>query len=190
MSIEASQTIEPADRPAPARSARSLAFQQAWQAIPKDGFIPEKSAFRPERFAPFLNCIFLVELSDDPARRILIRLAGQTIRDGLGCELRGMNYSDFVPEEHRHDAGSSMQLLFAPRPCGRWVSKEVAHLDGYRQPIEMTQFPMLDSAAGTRLILGIVEGLGSPEPHQADGNFRFENRDREHFIDIGAGMPE
>jgi hypothetical protein len=184
------QTAEPAERPAPVRSARSLAFQQAWQTIPRDGFIPEKSAFRPERFAPFLNCIFLVDLSDDPARRLVIRLAGQTIRDALGRELRGMSYSEFVPEEHRNRSGSSMQLMFAPRPCGRWVSKEIAHLDGYREPIEMTQFPMIDSAAGTRLILGIVEGLGTAVPHQADGHFRVENRDQEFFIDIGAGVPD
>lgn len=188
MRIEANQTLVPTDRPA--RSKRSLAFQKAWETIPRDGLIPEKSAFRPERFAAFLNCIFLVELSDDPARRIVIRLAGQAIRDGLGCELRGMSYADFVPEENRNSAGSSMQLMFGPRPCGRWISKEVAHLDGYREPIEMTQFPMLDSAAGARLILGIAEGFGTLEPHLADGKFRFENRDAERFIDIGAGVPD
>lgn len=189
MRIEANRAIEVEARAAPARSQKSLAFQRAWQAIPKEGFIPEKSSFRPERFAPFLNSIFLVELSDDPARRLLIRLAGQEIRDGLGCELRGMSYSDFVPEEHRNLAGSSMQLMFGPRPCGRWVGKEVVHFDGYREPIEMTQLPMIDGASGTRLVIGIVEGFGAQESHRIDGKFRFESRDREYFIDIGAGVP-
>lgn len=190
MRIEANRAIEMDTRAAPARSQKSLAFQKAWEAIPKEGFIPEKSSFRPERFASFLNSIFLVELSDDPARRLLIRLAGQAIRDGLGCELRGMSYADFVPEEHRSQAGNSMQLMFGPRPCGRWIGKEVAHLDGYREPIEMTQLPMIDSATGAHLVIGIVEGFGLLEPHQADGKFRFESRDREYFIDIGAGVPD
>ncbi|MFN3933395.1 MAG: PAS domain-containing protein [Parvibaculum sp.] len=190
MRIEANQTIEPDERPVPARSPKSLAFQKAWEAIPKEGLIPDKSSFRPERFAQFLNSIFLVELSSDPARRIVFRIVGQTIRDALGRELRGMSYSDFVPEEHRSQAGSSMQLMFGPRPCGRWVGKEVVHLDGYREPVEMTQLPMTDNATGARLVIGIVEGFGTPEPHSADGKFRFESRNGEYFFDIGAGVPD
>lgn len=188
--IEANRTIEVGTRAAPARSQKSLAFQQAWASIPKEGLVPDKSAFRPERLAAFLNDIFLVELTDNPGHRLTFRLAGQAIRDGVGCELRGMNYSDFVPAVHREHAGSSMLLMFGPRPCGRWISKEVVHPDGFHEPIELTQLPMLDAATGTRLILGIAEGFGTLERHEGDGNFLLENRDVEHFIDIGAGVPE
>lgn len=168
----------------------SFAFQQAWLAIPKEGLIPDKSAFRPERLAAFLNNIFLVEFTDNPGHRLNFRLAGQAIRDGVGRELRGMNYSDFVPAAHRDHAGHSMNLMFGPRPCGRWVSKEIVHMDGFHEPIELTQFPMLDAAAGTRLILGIAEGFGTLVRHEGNGNFHFENRDAEYFIDIGAGVPD
>lgn len=54
----------------------------------------------------------------------------------------------------------------------------------------MTQLPMTDNATGARLVIGIVEGFGAPEPHSADGKFRFESRNREYFFDIGAGVPE
>lgn len=176
----------------PARSAKSIAFQEAWAGIPKSAFIPDKADFRPERLKAFLNDVYLVELHDEADRRVLFRLAGQSIRDGLGIDMRGLNYTDFVPSEHRERSGISMQLLFGPVPCGRWVRKEIVHRDGFRELIQLTQFPMTDLASGARLVLGIVEGFGEDHTHaDADeGNFRFENLDMEHFIDIGAGVPD
>lgn len=174
----------------PSRSEKSRAFETAWAAIPKTGFIPDKAAFRPERFARFLNDIYLIELNDEPGQRLLFRLAGQTIRDGLGLELKGQNYIDFVPPEHRESSGLSMHLMFGERPCGRWVGKEVVHTDGYRQPVQLTQFPMTELAAGKRLVLGIAEGLGPVLEHDANGAFRFESREAECFIDTGAGVPD
>ncbi|MBA4209944.1 MAG: hypothetical protein C0454_10485 [Parvibaculum sp.] len=187
--IEAARREETKSCPPRKRSARSLAFQQAWAAIPKQGFIPDKSDFRPESLAPFLNDIYLVEFTGEAERRLVFRLAGQTIRDALGIDLRGLSYADFVPEEHRFHAGKSMELMFGPHPCGRWIGKDIAHLDGYREPVELTQFPMLDRASGTRLILGIAEGFGMSDRHEAAGKFCFECREAERFIDIGAGLP-
>ncbi len=174
---------------APRRSERSLAFEAAWRRIPKTGFIPDKTAFRPERFVPFLNDIYLVELHDDAERRLVFRLAGETIRDAVGLDLKGQNYADFVPPEHRERSGLSMRLMFGPRPCGRWVGKEIVHTDGYRRPIELTQFPLMDTDGGTRLVIGIAEGFASALEHEGDGAFRFESREEECFIDIGAGLP-
>lgn len=153
-------------------------------------FIPDKAEFRPERLVPFLTDIYLVELHDDPGSRLLFRLAGETIREALGLELKGHNYADFVPPEHRERSGLSMRQMFGARPCGRWVGKEVVHTDGYRRPIELTQFPMTDFATGAKLVIGIAEGLGPALAHDASGEFRFESREAECFIDIGAGVPE
>jgi hypothetical protein len=172
-----------------ARSERSIGFERAWAAIPKSGAIPDKADFRPERFASFLNDIYLVELHHEEAKRVLFRLAGEHIRNSLGVELRGQNYIDFVPEEHRETSGISMKLMFSPHPCGRWVRKEVVHRDGFRERLDLTQFPMTDKANGLRLILGIAEGFGESFSH-ADGRFRFEHVDGEHFIDIGMGLPD
>lgn len=174
------------------RSAKSVAFQQAWASIPKQGHVPDKADFRPERLKALLNDVYLVELHEETEKRVLFRLAGQSIRDGLGIEMRGLNYTDFVPPEHRESSGISMQLMFGPAPCGRWVRKEIVHRDGFRELIQLTQFPMTDLASGARLVLGIVEGFGEDRAHaEADeGNFRFENLDAEHFIDIGAGLPD
>lgn len=158
-------------------------------AIPRNGFIPDKADFRPERFASFLPDIYLVELHDETERRVMFRLAGERIRNALGRELRGLNYVDFVPEEHREASGTSMKLMFGPRPCGRWVRKEVAHKDGFRERLDLTQLPMTDRANGLQLILGIAEGFGEGSSHMADGRFRFEHLDSEHFIDIGSGLP-
>jgi hypothetical protein len=173
----------------PPRSGTSIAFEQAWSAIHKDGLVPDKAELRPERFAPFLRTAYLVELHDEPERRILFRIAGETIRNALGVDLRGRNYIDFVPEPHRETSGISMNLMFAPRPCGRWVRKEVVHRDGFRQILDLTQFPVSDRASGHRLVIGIVEGFGEDSVHAPDGGFRFDQLDREHFIDIGAGLP-
>lgn len=174
----------------PARSERSLAFQTAWLKLPRIGLIPDKANFRPERLARFLNDIYLVEMSDDPAARLHFRLAGTTLRDRLGLDLKGQNYADFVPTEHREQSGLSMRLMFGSRPCGRWVRKEIVHTDGYREPIELTQFPMTDLSTGTRLVLGIAAGFGDDLSHEAAGEFTIENHETERFIDIGAGLPE
>src|SRR5690606_11832854 len=99
------------------------------------------------------------------------------------------NYADFVPTEQREESGLSMRLMFGPVPCGRWVRKEIVHTDGYREPIELTQFPMTDLSTGTRLVLGIASGFGDGFCHEPEGEFISENRGTEQFIDIGAGMP-
>lgn len=171
------------------RSEASIAFEEAWVAIPKNGLIPDKADLRPERFAPFLRNAYLVELHDEPERRVLFRIAGEGIRNALGVDLRGRNYIDFVPEEHRDTSGISMKLMFGAQPCGRWVRKEVVHRDGFRQLLDLTQFPMHDRANGLHLVIGIVEGFGEDVAHTADGRFRFECLDHEQFIDIGAGIP-
>ena len=171
------------------RSEVSIAFERAWSAIPKDGLIPDKADLRPERFAPFLRNAYLVELHDEPERRVLFRIAGEVIRNALGVDLRGRNYIDFVPEEHRATSGTSMKLMFGAQPCGRWVRKEVVHRDGFRQILELTQLPVIDRASGLQLVLGIAEGFGEDVAHTADGRFRFECLDHEQFIDIGAGLP-
>ena len=171
------------------RSDASIAFENAWSAIPKDGIIPDKAELRAERFAPFLRNTYLVELHDEPDRRVLFRIAGEGIRNALGVDLRGRNYIDFVPEEHRDTSGTSMKLMFGAQPCGRWVRKEVMHRDGFRQLLELTQFPVRDRANGSQLVIGIVEGFGEDIAHAADDRFRFECLDHEQFIDIGAGVP-
>lgn len=174
----------------PTRSERSVAFQTVWTNLSKTSVIPDKADFRPERLAPFLNDIYLVELSDDPSARVHIRLAGGALRERLGVDLRGQNYADFVPLEHREKSGLSMRLMFGPRPCGRWVRKEIVHTDGYREPIELTQFPMTDHSNGTRLVVGIAIGVAGDFTHEAEGSFLIENREAEQFIDIGAGVPD
>jgi len=171
------------------RSEKSIAFEAAWAAIPKLGLVPDKAEFRPERFATFLRNTYLVELHGEIEHRILFRIAGEGIRNALGVDLRGRNYIDFVPEAHRETSGISMNLMFGPCPCGRWVRKKVVHRDGFRQILDLTQFPVSDRASGHRLVIGIVEGFGEDSAHTADGRFRFEQLDREHFIDIGAGLP-
>ncbi|MEQ9151850.1 MAG: PAS domain-containing protein [Parvibaculum sp.] len=172
------------------RSEKSRAFEAAWRGIPATGFIPDKTAFRAEHFAPFLNDIYLIELHDDRERRLLFRIAGQAIREALGLELKGQNYIDFVPPEDRERSGLSMRLMFGARPCGRWVGKQIVHTDGFRQPIELTQFPMMDADGGTRLVIGIAEGFATALEHEAGGEFRFESHEAECFIDIGAGLPD
>ncbi|ABS64006.1 protein of unknown function DUF1457 [Parvibaculum lavamentivorans DS-1] len=191
MSIR-SAIMEGAAPACPVRSAKSIAFQEAWAEIPKSALIPDKADFRPERLKTFLNDIYLVELHEEAERRVLFRLAGQSVRDGLGIEMRGLNYVDFVPPEHREASGISMRKMFGPVPCGRWVRKEIVHSDGFRERIELTQMPMTDMASGCWLVIGIVEGFGENHAHAAadNGQFRFESLDAEHFIDIGAGLPE
>jgi hypothetical protein len=183
VSIRSAMTNDAApDNAASPRSEKSIAFQRAWSAIPKQGLIPDKTDFRPERLARFLPDIYLVELSDDPQNRLPIRLAGNNIRDHLGVDVKGMNYADFVPPERHAMAGATMPKMFGSPPLGRWIRKDIVHQDGYREMIEMTQLPLLDAQSGKRLVMGLIEGFGT-ELH-GEGQFRFEDRESELFFDL------
>lgn len=176
-------------RPDAERSPTSLAFQRAWEAIEKTGPIPDKAQFRAERFAAFLPIIYLLELNADPKNRLVIRLVGERVRDGLGLNLTGKNYIDYVPGEHRPLSGASLFSLFETPPRGRWVQKTLIHRNGGRQAITLTQFPMISNTEGQHFVIGIAEGFDEEPTREPDGHFHFENGEAEHFIDIGAGLP-
>ena len=76
------------------RTERSHAFQRAWAAIPRDSSIPDKTDFRPERFASFLADIYLVELHTEAYRRVLFR---QLIQFLCGNPPGSSSGSDPVP---------------------------------------------------------------------------------------------
>ncbi|HCX67309.1 PAS domain-containing protein [Parvibaculum sp.] len=173
------------------RSERSIAFVKAWATIPRKGFIPDKADFRPERLAAFLNDVYLVELHEDLENRIRFRIAGEHIRNGLGFELKGRNYIDFVPDDHRAMSGMSMHRMFAPQPCGRWVRKCITRPGREQNIVELTQLPMMDRTHGVKLVIGIAEGFAEALLQSDCGSqgVLFENLESEHFFDIGAGLP-
>ncbi|MGX1199108.1 hypothetical protein [Parvibaculum sp. MBR-TMA-1.3b-4.2] len=166
------------------RSPTSLAFQRAWEAIEKTGPIPDKAQFRAERFAAFLPIIFLLELNAGPENRLIVRLAGERFRSGLGLNPTGENYIDYVTREHRPNSGASLFSLFDTPPRGRWVQKTLVHGSGFRQDITFTQFPMISKADGQRFVIGIAEGIREDLRHAPDGRFHFENGGTDLFIDI------
>ena len=167
------------------RSPTSLAFQRAWEAIEKTGSIPDKAQFRPERFAAFLPIIYLLELNAGTENRLIIRLVGERVRGGLGLNLTGENYIDYVSAERRPTSGASLFSLFET-PRGRWVQKTLVHRSGFCQDIALTQFPMMSEADGKHFVIGIAEGLHEDLRHDPDGRFHFENGGADLFIDIGA----
>ena len=171
------------------RSPTSLAFQRAWEAIEKTGPIPDKAQFRAERFAAFLPIIYLLELNAETENRLIFRLVGERVRNGLGLNLTGKNYIDYVPGEHRPLSGASLFSLFETPPRGRWVQKTLVHRNGVRQAIALTQFPMISNKDGQHFVIGIAEGFGNDLQHDPDGRFHFENSGWDHFIDIDAGLP-
>ena len=172
--------------PVAERSPTSLAFQRAWEAIEKTGPIPDKAQFRAERFAAFLPIIFLLELNAGPENQLIVRLAGERFRAGLGLNPAGENYIDYVTREHRPNSGASLFSLFDTPPRGRWVQKTLVHGSGFHQDITLTQFPMGSETDGKRFVIGIAEGLHEDLRHAPDGRFHFENGGVDLFIDIGA----
>lgn len=183
--------IDTAARNAPARSVRSLAFEAFWRALPKDGLIPLRSAFRPERATPFLRDLLLLEASFGATTVLRIRLAGSGLEGRVHRSLTGENYTDYFSDAQRPHAIANAKAV-VHRPCGRWTVSPVHYERGYAQYIEGTMFPLGAAGGSPPLILMLTNPLvSSILPMSTSGQAMHAHIPAvDGFIDIGAGVPE
>ncbi len=172
----------------PARSVQSLAFEAMWRALPREGLIPLRSAFKPERAARLLTNILLIDIDPAPPVRTRIRLIGGTLRNLADMDLTGHDYLDLVPDRAYQAAHLRLCAL---HPCATWSAASVVYERGYNSLIEITHFPLIDDATGGHMGLVLMFEMGSDGPEYCQTRRRLELRPAiaKAFIDIGAGLP-
>jgi hypothetical protein len=172
----------------PLRTPQSLAFEAMWRALPREGLIPRRSAFRPERAARLLPNILLLEIDANPPVATRIRLVGGALRNLAGCDVTGLDYLDLVPDR---DYQAGHLRACALHPCATWAASPVIYKRGYTSIVEITNFPLTDDATGIHLGLVLMQEIGGELPAygQTGGPLELRRATAKAFIDIGAGVP-
>ncbi|HXC55846.1 MAG TPA: PAS domain-containing protein [Rhizomicrobium sp.] len=174
----------------PSRTALSAAFEGFWRALPKEGLVPNRSAFRPERAARFLRHIVLCEARLDGGPAIRMRLVGGDFEAQIQRSLKGHDYLQYLPEAYRQAAIESAREVVL-RPCGLWQITPLHYERGYAQHVELTLFPLGPGPDGVNLLLVLTQSLGGlimPAP-TGDKAMAADTAVTHRYIDLGAGVP-
>ena len=101
------------------RSTGSLTFQDFWSGLRRDGLVPRRQDFHPARAVGFLRDIVLIEVPDNDASAMRVRVTGSAIDVQAGNSIAGRSYLEFVPE-HLHAGLLKSVRLMLDHPCGLW----------------------------------------------------------------------
>lgn len=173
----------------PERTALSLEFEVHWRSLPKDGLVPGREAFRPERAQRFLPHIVLAEARLE-VPSICIRLAGTEFEARLQTGMKGRNYLEFVGETDLPLVITRARNVLQ-HPCGIWEIRETHYERGYGQQVENTSFPLRSESGAVDLLLVLTQPLGrSIVAESTNGKMtRTKPTNIHRYIDIGAGLP-
>jgi hypothetical protein len=137
------------------RSQQSLDFEQLWRALPRQGRVPSRQAFKPKSAKALLPNLMLLQAPDADNPALRIRLVGNAIRKQIGRDVLGEDYLEFMGEERRDGALQIVQSMFE-LPCGIWWIAPVHYERDFSQYWEMTAFPLAGDEQGPAMVLGLV----------------------------------
>ncbi len=166
-------------------------FFDFWQAIPREGMVPRRQDYHPEKVAVLLPTMMMYELVSSDY--IKVRLLGTGITEDFGKEREGQNFLDFI-EPHRQDKVSQALWEIARYPCGMRVLAEHVLKSGLTVMLESVGLPLLNRDDKVRWILfqrnilDVEKGLPiikSDRVYDPKTYVRLFQRD---YIDIGAGV--
>lgn len=171
------------------RSVQSLAFEAMWRRLPREGLIPLRSAFKPERAARLLSNIVLLDIDPGPPVATRIRLVGGMLRNLAGVDITGRDYLDLVPDR---DYQAAHLATCVRHPCATWSTSPIVYERGYNSLIEITNFPLTDDTTGGHIGMVLIFEIGSDkaEHKQIGGPVELRPAIVKEFIDIGAGVPD
>lgn len=157
--------------------------------MPREGLVPDKSEFRPERSPALLPKINLadVHLAEPPAIRF--RLISTEIQERLKHDFTGQDYLATLPDLNRKLALHATHAIFE-QPCGLWLVF-VTDYPGYEIFLELTIFPMTNGKDKDPILFTLAHELpGSPAEIDASKlKVRTEGSVVHAYIDAGAGLP-
>ena len=172
------------------RTNLSREFEAMWRALPRDGLIPNRREFRPERAPKFLRHILLCEALPEGKNAVCIRLVGSEFELRVKRDLRGLDYLQFLHESLHDDAIESVRQIVR-RPCALWQITPVHYERGYSHLVEFTIFPLGPGANGVDLLLVLTQSRQGLLPHEPTNTkvMSVGTAVKYEFIDIGAGVP-
>ncbi|MFZ2467925.1 MAG: PAS domain-containing protein [Parvibaculum sedimenti] len=169
-----------------ARSAQSLAFEEAWRVAKGDEAFPDRSAIDLKRFAKFARWFAIIE--PDPNKVSLpFRLVGSGFFDFFKTDLTGLDYLALVDPAIKTLAYDSVMACLA-QPCGLWQVTPAQIADGATMPYEYTILPISRGRPQADHIVIYVNfemRTLAPRPHVD----RVEHSTLWHWLDIGFGVP-
>jgi hypothetical protein len=173
------------------RSKGSLAFEEYWKSLRKEGApVPSRGDFQPAKAARFLHNIVLLEAPGDGQKSLKMRVVGHVYQSAVQYAVAGTDHLNILPPQFHEGALASVRLM-VKQPCGLWQVMPV-YLNGVSRCIEFTAFPLAPGDDGIPLILGYLfplEGLGLA-PAALKQEVTVDTAVEFQFIDIGAGQPK
>lgn len=176
------------------RTQESHRFEAMWRALSREGLLPQRSSFRPERAGRLLSNIVLLEINpgaDENGKDMTtqIRLLGGALRDLSDHNVTGFDYLDLVPDRAYQSRHLMTCLTY---PCAAWSLTPIVYERGYNSLIEVTNFPLIDDATKKHLALILMIEIKNDLPLHKGTSRPLEMRPavQKSFIDIGAGIPE
>jgi hypothetical protein len=172
------------------RSAASWDFEVLWRSLPRDGFVPKRTAFRPERAPRFLRDFVMCDVVMGEKPEVRIRVTGTNFDARVQMPVQGQNYIEYLPAQYRDGVINSVRQI-VERPCGLWQVMTVHYRRGFAQNLEITVFPLANEAGDAHQLLVLAreaEGLARPRS-TGDLAMSADTALTYQFIDIGAGVP-
>jgi hypothetical protein len=172
------------------RSELSTAFEMFWRSLPKEGHVPNRRAFLPERAPRFLRDLVLCELSLEGRSLARMRLIGSAFEELIRRNVKGEDFLQYLPPAYHAGAVESVREIVT-RPCGLWQVTPLHFERGYSRNFEFTALPLGPGPDGVHLLLVLTQampGLVEPIP-TVDQVMIADTAVTYRYIDIGAGVP-
>ncbi|PHQ70142.1 MAG: hypothetical protein COB93_06290 [Sneathiella sp.] len=116
-------------------------FADYWRSLPRDGGVPNRSAFDPTKIVRLLPGIAMYEVQS--GEEVISRLAGTELVEFFGQEITGKNLLDLWPDEFRDEASRSVTMMVT-QPCGIIVILAGRTRSGKIARSAAVGFPLLD----------------------------------------------
>lgn len=167
------------------RHPGSAKFFDYWDSLPKDGLVPDRSAFDPLSIARLMPQVIMVEY--DHNNDAHFRLVGTGIVERLGFDPSQKSYLSYLDENVTEAFWIISQTVLAT-PCGGYFRVKAQSPTGYVFDLELLDLPMSNGRSGTQIILAHmaeIEVTGVAETCE----FRILDIRSAGWIDLGAGCP-
>ncbi|WP_276327701.1 PAS domain-containing protein [Kiloniella majae] len=168
---------------------RSQALLDYWLSLPREGVLPLRSCFFPEKVPQILPSLIIYEMVNKDFIRF--RLAGTAVRERMGFDPTGQNYLDYVADERKVKASQSF-FSVVEQPCGMRVISNHGMSSGRRMFLEVFMLPLENDMSPNPIVLCQSNEIKPDTDEQIPDNARLENITvmRRDFMDIGAGVSD
>lgn len=172
------------------RTRDSIAFETAWRALPRSGFVPDRRVLSLRAFKAMLPDIALLDILPGSPVRSRVCLVGERIRERIPFPVVGQDYFHYVPAQMRGTSARRLQTLVC-HPCGLWQILGIHYQRGLFKSLELTAFPLWREEGPPQIMVLAVYSRGQVCDVPADvAMVSLDRASATAFLDVGAGLPD